>query len=49
MPQVVPPVVRQVWEVVQGYWQEEEVPACRQEPLVLAMPGLGQVLLTLHP
>jgi hypothetical protein len=46
MPQVVPQVVRREWEVVLGYWQEGEVPACRQEPLVLATPGPGQVLLT---
>jgi hypothetical protein len=41
-----PQVVRPAWEVVQDYWQEGEVPACQQEPLVLATPGPGQVLLT---
>jgi hypothetical protein len=46
MPQVVRQVVRPIWEVVQGYWREGEVPACQQELLVLATPGLGQVLLT---
>jgi hypothetical protein len=46
MPQVVRQVVRPAWEVVLGYWQEGEVPVCQPEPLVLATPGLGQVLLT---